>query len=263
MTTYQQAVVADGPVLYYPMQEGVIPTHPTDLMGVYTTSTFAGAGWSVGTGPLINLVANSCYVNSGAAGTKLTVSGGTIPILAGKVATWSIEFWEKINTLTAQGSFTERDPAGGNNALLAASTIGGNGQIGPLFRDDPGTLTYTLANGGIVSGSIAACNINDNLWHYIVIIKDPNSVFTVYKDGVSVCSMNWTAGSTNTMNDPSINTVIGQDPVSGVSWAGSLAHMAIYTKALTAAQVAAHWANAQAGITASAPRGIRYHVATR
>jgi hypothetical protein len=263
--TYQQLIVLDGPLSYLPMQDGLVGAgqHPTDLIGTFTP-TVGGTFHVDNAGPTINGAVNQAYGCNGGAGNQIVLKAA--PAILSGLVNWTIEGWMKIPAAqagTVWPMYSERDPGGGNNDLLAFSTIGGNSQIGPLYRDNAGTLTYSLANGGVISGSFANCFVADSSWHYWVLTKAAG-VFTVYKDASVAVSCNWTGGSTDTLNDPSINNWIFNDQVSNSSLPGSLAHFAIYNKTLSSGVVTSHWNNAQnigAGGVGSA--ALRYHRANR
>jgi hypothetical protein len=111
-----------------------------------------------------------------------------------------------------------------------------------LYLSNNGTVTYMLYPGSTKVISSAA-GYNDNAWHHVVATTDPTAGSVLYLDGEAVASdAAMTSGQSYTGY-----WRIGGDTNSGLPnagssgyLAGSIDEVAVYGKALSAQQVAAH-----------------------
>jgi signal peptidase I len=231
---YRTAVLADSPYLYWRLNE--------------TTGTAID---DAGTGNKDGTLLAQTYVQgqTGALASEtrdksLGLTMGTINANASVVgpATYSVEAWIK-STSTTGGRILGFGNATGQTASTAASIgrqlyLAPNGKV--MFGDGTGPGKVALA-------SLAA--VNNGAWHYVVGTSTggPNGM-KLYVDGTLQTQGNqpapaaaagyWRAGAEDLTGWPSA-------PTDGY-YDGSLDELAVYTTALSAARITAHY---QAGIT--------------
>ena len=228
---YTSAVLTDHPWGYYPLDETAGPTM-RDLSGSTGRSgTFTApityhqpGGVTSGTSFAVTLA------GSGARAVAATVSGAT----AGPT-TFSLELWFRTTT-TAGGKLL------GFESTTAATSSKFDRHV---FMRTDGKLTY--GGWGSAKTLTTSAAYNNGAWHHLVITTGPsgsNQQSVIYVDGVSVAS-----GVTSAVTSYNGYWRIGFGALAtgsgyptSANFAGTIDNVAIYSTALTAARVAAHYA---------------------
>ncbi|PQZ55722.1 hypothetical protein CQ040_10995 [Microbacterium sp. MYb54] len=218
-SSYTDAVIADDPQLYYPLG-----TAPQDWAGA-NTPVF-GSGVSSSESGVKNTVTGASSLNGTADGRIAASRKTPAP------AAFSTETWFKTST-----------KSGG---LLVGYGSAGSGDSGNydrnIYMTDDGRLIFGVYSNGtkIVQTSSA---FNDNKWHHVVATQGAEGM-KLFVDGELAGSL---AGVTQAQNYTGYWRV-GGDVLSG--WAsapssknftGALDEVAVYAKALSAAQVKTHY----------------------
>jgi hypothetical protein len=274
--SYQSVVLADGAVAYWPMNDGPftavassnypvatnLGTLGVNANGMYlpgATPGAAGPGFAGITG------GGSCHftgIGSGLSSDKtelggyvdISTNGGVDSVTFGTNITmmawiqreaWSIDY----QAIMGNGDTTwrlQRGPSGGNGFDL---------QFG--LNDDTANNPFF----GIAAGAV---NINDSGWHHVVGTYDGTNVY-LYIDGKLDTLL---AAPGHTINPAAELASIGEDTSSsGRVWNGDLAEVAIWTNALTAAEVLAVYNAAEpppqiASLTQTPPGPANYESST-
>ncbi|HUP58726.1 MAG TPA: LamG domain-containing protein [Bdellovibrionota bacterium] len=145
---------------------------------------------------------------------------------------FSFEIWMKVTTCVSNGMFLHmRDNAGNTQIGLGCN---GSNLITFLVKDDLGN-TYTLTS--VTNG------MNDGTWHHIVGVKESISQLRLYVDGIEESSANGVTYAGNFTFPSALATEIGfNSDGPNIFQPGDYSHAAIYERALTAAEVQAHYA---------------------
>ncbi len=229
---YANAVLVDTPAAYWTLGESS-GTTASDTTGNGNAATYTSSGISLGgSGPF------------GSSSAAPVFSGGDVQVnstLGFAEGDYSIEAWFKSSSATQQVIVTATDP---NNTLQPY-------QQGVLVElESNGTLRYLHREP---SGSSGGTNIyttgayDDGNWHYVVATK-AGSTMSLYVDG----SLIGTATDTSTVSYPSDITIgqLGRGRT-GRAFTGSIAQVAVYSSALSATRIAAHYAAATTTTTTS------------
>lgn len=151
----------------------------------------------------------------------VTRNGGII----GSLANSSVEMWVKSSTATGQALYVERPASGGDIWKLEMS----GGHLYFTHRDDSNTLSQHGALKSFVDGN----------WHHVALTKAGTAV-TFYVDGVVDSGYTMTGSDTLTQ---ALITRIAADPQDTTKFfPGEIAEVAVYNYALSAQQVANHYA---------------------
>ncbi len=127
----------------------------------------------------------------------------------GETSDFSVSFWAKMNTWSADPAFvSNKDWGSGSNTGWVIATEA-DGRVQWNYRRDGQSRKDFDSAGGI---------FNDNAWHHIVVVFGINDEAITYVDGVEVAlDRNGAPGrkditpSTGTLFDPSLTLNIGQD----------------------------------------------------
>jgi concanavalin A-like lectin/glucanase superfamily protein/putative Ig domain-containing protein len=225
---YAAAVQADAPVQYLRLGESS-GVSAVDSSGYGRTATYHGA---------------IAYGQSGAVGDSttglgLTGSAGAY-VDAGPAAftigpdSLSIETWMATTVADGAVRYVADNTGGGANA--GVSLMLQNGRA--IARVGNGTTQYAL------SGRRA--DLNDGIWHHLVIVLERyydgvHDRLAIYVDGVldnaeALPATGWNVTSTRNVE---LGRQAGSD---GLNFIGALDEWAIYDVALSAAQIASHFA---------------------
>jgi hypothetical protein len=167
---------------------------------------------------------------------------------------FSVELWTR--TTSANGAIVSK--TGGiwrdcGNGLRIASGVIAPGwtvgvQSGHLRAEviDSDTINDLGCHKPNRVAATTASLLNDDAWHHVVVVVGRASGITLYVDGVQAGSASGATPAALTNAQPlsiggGFNAVGAYGP-----WAGALADVAVYATALTADQVAAHFAAASA-----------------
>jgi hypothetical protein len=172
----------------------------------------------------------------GDSNTAVTFGGtnhvvGSTGAIVGAATTWTVEAWLKTSAAFAsQGRpiYCERAASGNDILKLECLEVSAPTQAMITYRNDGGTL---LRVRGVTT-------VNDGAWHHIVAVRNGSAV-TLYVDGASDATGTW-SGS-NTFTNP-VEAWIGQDKGDGIAnLIGTADEVAVYTAALTGAQILANY----------------------
>ena len=237
--SYQQTVLGDNPSFLWPLNDSsgtAADASPNGFNGTYESGTTQGAP-----GPLTGTTATGFDGQSGAVTAQNSVTGPQ---------TFSIEGWFKTTTNTG------------------GKLIGfGNTQTGMSSNYD--RHIYMMNDGQLVFGvwnnateTVETPNVyNDGQWHYVVATYDASnnsgSNLALYVDGRLVGTGNsssaqgysgyWRVGGDNLNGwnlDPWGSNSQGTTQPNSYYFNGTMADVAVYPTALSAAQIAAHYAAA-------------------
>jgi hypothetical protein len=220
---YQQAVLADGPVAYWRLGE-TSGTLADDAVGS-NDGTYTG-GFTLGQPGALAGDSNTAITLNGSSGY---VNVGNKAAL--RPANVTFEAWVKPSTVAPDDSW-----------------IGGVGNTGfngysLAMQNNVGQLKWTVRNGSSSTVSALGPSIAAGTWHHVVGTHD-GSQAKLYVDGVleDVRSAPFALGY-----GVSVDFYLGAFDLNALRrWPGSLDEVAIYSTALSATQIAAHYA---AGIT--------------
>jgi hypothetical protein len=231
--TYQQTVLADNPSFLWPLNDTggtAADASPNGFNGIYESGTTQSVP-----GPFTGSTATSFDGQSGLVTSASQVSGPSA---------FSIEGWFKTSTNTG------------------GKLIGfGNNQTGMSSNYD--RHIYMMNDGQIVFGvwnnqteTIESPDAyNDGQWHYMVATLDPTNGMSLYIDGQLIGTNSnttpqgysgyWRVGGDNLNGwnlDPWGSNSQGTTQPAGYYFNGTIADVAVYPSALSAAQIAAHYA---------------------
>ena len=217
MGSYAQTVIADGASHYWRLH---------DTSGTTATDLIGGAHGTIGAGVTLNQP--GALADGDPAMTFDGTSAGKIlaPTLA-LSAGFTFEFFSRLNTV-----------AGGLQFLLAVQ-VGTAGSFIGIDRTSQLWITRFMFGG---AAKVIVGPAVDLAWHHVVVTYD-GAILRLYVDAAMVGSIA-ASGSL----DASASCVIG-NYFDVYGWPGSLDEVAIYPHALTATQIAEHYA------LRSAPRG--------
>ena len=208
---YDTTILADGPVAYWPLNETVGAT-AADLTGNGHYGTYVGGCSQGATGIGDGETAVSFDGSTGHVTIPTTPEAGVGP--------WSAEAW-----------FQTRNAGSQAGALLSS---------GAVYQPQIGTGMFAaLAGGsGIQAGRETVATVTDGSWHYGAITwTGGGAAPDFYVDGALRTSA--TASATGApIVTPSAPLLVGATPYFG----GQIAKVAVYNTALTASQVANHYA---------------------
>lgn len=224
LSSYANLVRADGARHLWPLSESG-GTTARDLAG-YDDLILSATGVTGGASGPAAAGGATAMAFDGVAGTAGTTGQGE------RLDTFSVETW--VNTTSTTGGLL----AGYG---LYQQVLSPN-QDRTLYLDPAGRPFFGVFGGAntTINGSTA---INDGAWHHVVGTLSPANGAVLYVDGVQVASdsamrsTSKAAGYWRVGGDRMIGWASSPSPA---FLAGSLADVAVYPTALTAAQVAAH-----------------------
>jgi len=233
--TYAATVLADSPVGYWPMGE-------SSGTAAVDSSTNANNGAYVNTPTLGRVGPTADFakaVEFAAASSENLVIPRISAYNIGDVG--SLEAWVKTTSAGVIG-------------LLSL----GHTSAGSLYmRLNGGLLDFLVSNvADLATSNGSGPFYNDGYWHHMVCTKN-GATIKLYVDGqdVTPSTANSTAGNSTE------NPTIGSDISNGVAtdfMQGMIAEVALYSTALSAARVAAHYAAAFAPFVISGPLPFKH-----
>src|SRR5262249_47651062 len=130
----------------------------------------------------------------------------------------------------------------GNWQRLVGKGRDGTNMVWELSLTSSGQVVFSIplnANNGSVAQLFTSATINDGAWHHVVATVDPALGQFIYLDGAQ--SANHTGVYTLLTNAEPLS--LGADYLRGEGYfGGSLDDVAVYDAALSATQIAAHYA---------------------
>lgn len=252
-TLYQNAVGADSPTWYFRLNDsgGVVLTNSGSGSGSGSVQGISAPFSFPGAVPGDNAVGFPIGTNA-VDGTTVSWNSGS----STNGVNQTIELWY-------------RTTSAGNLADLQPQTGGVTNPLPRLYIDASNGLCYTLtsSNYNVVGTTpFSQCNndttLTDGRWHYLALVYDSTAGDTLYWS-------HWVSGSeqltsqarTDVRGLGAVNASywrIGSDPAvnSPTSFLGDLDEFAVYSTALSAATVSAHFsagANYATQVSASSP----------
>jgi RHS repeat-associated protein len=215
---YEDTVLGDSPVGFWPLGE-TSGTVASDL-SEFADGQYVGPVTLGDAGPVIN-PSSSHATNFSGTNAYVRLNHTTL-IEPGAV---SVEAWIKLASVPASNQMLVVSPQPGNSP-------GSNFGYELWINGGSGSVTFGLTTG--TATSTAALPIGT--WTYVAGTSD-GSVIRLYVNGVKQSTT--TAAATNYGGSPNFDALITR-----VGFPGDLADVGIYSAALTAAQVAAHYAAA-------------------
>ncbi len=221
---YANAVLADDPLAYYPLGE-TSGTTATDASGNGNNATYVG-GVQLGTPGALPFDP----------GTSATLNGSTgyvqLPTITNDFTSgFSAEFWADPTAVSNNQEFFDLGNGAFSDSIL-------------LYRlGTSNNLAFQVYQGGTQGGQVVAQNaISLNQWQYFAVTMDSKGDVAIYKNGQPIAT-----GTTSVPRSGIVRTenYLGKNDLAAyayTSYAGALQDAAFYTSALSAAQVAAHYA---------------------
>ena len=226
---YDQAILDDGPLVYYPLNEAT-GTLFHDRSGHAQNATAKGGlslteqGAFSQTDQSVGFDGKSGWIQSAARQTN--------------VAAYTVEVWFSTTDTFPQfaRAFVQDRGVGSGRSLTLG--IGGDGKT-----------FFALDSDGILVGAWSSLPSNDGHWHHLVgtwQMKPGTAVapdqFSLYVDGA------FTAVNTVAKGDPEMPPLTGSGPIKigrhdawDTYYRGNLERVAVYTKALSASEILHHY----------------------
>jgi hypothetical protein len=231
--TYSNAVMSLAPIAYWPLNETNQPPLPGNIASNLGT---AGPAYDGYYGTTISMGESGAIVGDSDTAVSFGTGSGYIDVPYGPAesipAPFTVETW-----LNAEGS----------TATACAVSAGqfGSPRAGWLIYNFGTGWSFRLynENGTATSLSLLGGTIDSN-WHHVVGVFDGTNGY-LYQDGVLVAGP---TAATGYVPNPNVDLSIGARSDGSFEFNGEIDEVAIYTNALSAAQVSADYQN---GINAS------------
>ena len=225
-THYGQAIYADGPAAYWPLNE-TGGTTAADLSGNGDTANYSGGGITYGAASPVE----------GGGGRGVALGGSTSQIVASQPVTdptaYSEETWFRTTTTTGgllMGFGT--DPSGTASA----------NRDRVVYMANNGSLLFGVYTGTPVTIQ-SSSSYNDGAWHHLVATQGSDGMH-LYVDGQQVATDATTTGAQSYLG----YWRLGADSLAGWPskptsnyFAGTLSDAAFYNSELTAGQILTHF----------------------
>jgi hypothetical protein len=229
--SYKSSVLADSPLHYWTLEDASGSTTCVDSGSTAHTLTVTAASTTLGGTPTIPGDSPNTAAVLSSATTNLYESAAAY---TAQVTPLSMEAWIKTTIAGSGGTYGSTSP------FVAFSN--GNGYYAPTLGISGGkVVAYTYTGGAqTITSSVT---VNDGNWHHIVLTITSANAGTLYVDGVS-------SGTNASFGGQSFNGdwyIGGANSFPGDGFSGTVAHVAIYTTALSATQVSDHY---NTGVTA-------------
>jgi hypothetical protein len=223
---YRDAVLADTPILYWRVSETTGTTAAnsasTGPAGTYYSSPALGQASAL-TSEIVNK-----SISTATSGSVTAATATTAP------TQFTIEAWIKTST-TAGG----RIFGFGNNSTTTLSTNTDR----QLYLSPTGKAVAGLRNSALVKTvATSPLSYNDGHWHYLAATYN-NTILRLYVDGAQVATTTTTTAATFSgyWRAATENLSTWPTPPSGNNYAGGLDELAVYSTALTATRISAHY----------------------
>jgi len=217
---YQSAVLANGPIHYYPLQE-TSGTAATDLGSQAANGAYTG-GFTLGqsTGePTLGF--SHCVHFNGQPGTYVNL--GNFSFTPGQSLT--LEAWVNLDTTADPTAYYD--------------ILGNFPDYGIGFVPGDGVKMYTSSTG------VTTPPASLGQWHYLVGVYDGTAnTSTVWMDGVQGPAKSGGSGLTAFSSNPVLIAASRDGSNNSFNLKGYVAEVAIYTNALSAAQLRIHFRTA-------------------
>lgn len=253
LADYQSTVVSQSPAGYWRMNETVQPINTTTATNIGSLGSSANGSYLANaSGGVTGPFAGSAAV--GLDGTSQYVNTPWTPGL--NAENFTFETWVNPTEVPKFGyvasSLVVASPRTG---WYLAQDDGSTFNVGSAF-----VVRFFYNNGTSFSGQLSAPVTQAGVWYHLVITLSGTTA-SLYTNGVLAMATTLNPGMVANVGGP---FTVGCRSDIGLYWPGKAAETAIYTTALSAARVAAHYsagmstpATYQATVTADAP--VLYH----
>ena len=236
--TYASQVLANAPVAYWRLNEpGTSYPTASDSTTNHRDATYQNQAHMHDTGPFTSDPTSFSTRMDGGSSSYVEKSpdNAFTPGNSG----WSVELWTNSQTSGTLVYWYQNGGASLNNGLYYLG-VNSDGSFSYQFRDNPG-ISVSINSGAIAGGL--------NAWHHVVGTYAPGVGMKIYVDGLL---KNSNAQTFSTIGEGVATSIdIGANPKQGqFGYQGKIAEVAIYSSALTGAQVLADY---QAGIGVPEP----------
>lgn len=204
MSAYETAVRASNPSNYWRLNE---------TAGLVAQDKIAGTNGTIVGGVTLNGGTNGMTFNG-------TTGKITTPTPIVMTTTLAVEAWVKTASTGSDRAFWTNRQASALPATAVMLGVDLNGKF------------YVHANG--LGRGVSVTSINNNTWRHVVWVQN-GSTAELYIDGV----LDYTAGAPFSAN--TLTVTIGSDPEVPTFWLGSIKEVAIYPRALSLAEIQAHY----------------------
>lgn len=224
MSYYSSTVMQDNPVVYHRLDESSGTSAADQTSNAYT-GTYSGSGVTYSVAGALSNDSDTAVTFNGSSG-NMTLASGVNP--ANYTSAISIEFWMKLSTLSQASSPTII----GNDTTPSTN----NGLV--CYINSTGTaLILRLGNGSSNSTSTMNYPFATGVWYHIVWTWNANNILG-YVNGVVKESDDLFTGPISTAPH---NLTLGHNPSGTDFFQGSIDELAIYSTALSASRVMAHF----------------------
>jgi hypothetical protein len=214
--SYSSTVLADSPAMYYRLDEASGTLHDSsgnarDMNNTPSTGETFQVPGAITDG-------NFALQNDG---TSRSPAATSLPTISGS---WSVECWVKPNSTTGWAMLGSRSPSDHGFDMQVTST---------KLHCDVGDGTNWLSTAADATFTFVV-----GTWYHCVFVAT-GSGYTIYINGVSQATGSWSG--TPLVTDSNHNFILLNDGAGDPSINGVLDEVAVYTTALTATQVLAHY----------------------
>lgn len=243
LNCYSQAVMQDGPLAYWQLNE-LTGTSAADSSGNGYNGTYEGS-YSLGQpGSPLNCSSATSDTSVGLAGggyvaTPLGNPTGTPPPQYFEVNAFTVEAWVKISGYPAGSGPNPRIVANAKTDNAPGAQPGTNGSRGfEIWVSSGGSSeTFAVGNGLVNALATGSEQLNTGQWYFLAgTYDDATGVATLYVDGQPIATANLQGGGPVAPTLYPIN--IGRNPsYNGDYLDGNVDQVAIYSYALSAHQL--------------------------
>lgn len=229
---FGKTVFNQSPWAYYRLDDTFGSTARDAGPNAYT-GTYSGTVTKGQTGAVSGntAVVPSPTVGGGMASPKLTAAPGA----------FSEGIWFKTSSTTGGRLIGYSSAASGNSTSYDRM----------LFLQADGKLVFGVDNGS-QQKVVSPASYNDNQWHYAVATQSPTAGMSLYVDGVSVATNAAVTGGANFLGYWRVGTDLVWSGASTPTLSGTLDEASVFTRALTAEEVAAQY-SAGSGTVVNTP----------
>ncbi len=224
-SAYDSAVLASGPLSYWPLNEsdGLVAYDVTNA----NNGTYPGSGVAYGvTGPK----GGNAVGFSGGAATRIPNAAALSPSTA-----FSVELWAKPNVLGAA-------------TCIASNMKAASARQGWLIYDgvDAGKFSARLYDGNhgtAFTANLQAATDTVRWYHLVLTYDDVTQTANFYTDGVLAATASGVTYAGNATTDP---MAVAMRSDAAFQWTGSVGNLAFYSHTLTQQVIQNHYAAASA-----------------
>jgi hypothetical protein len=248
---YPQTVLADSPTFFWPLNEtsGTVANDasPNGNNGIYESGTTQGVPGPINDGTNTP-TSDTATAFDGQSGNVVSATQSTGP------QTFSIEAWFKTTTDTGGKIIGFGDQQTGGNSSNNNANPGSSSYDRHIYMMNDGQIVFGVWTGQ--TDTIESPDVyNDGQWHYVVATLSPTTGMALYIDGQLVGTNStttaqayngyWRVGGDNLNGwnlDPWGSNSQGTTQPATYWFNGGIGDVAVYPTALSAAQIAAHYA---------------------